>query len=114
MVVPMSTKKLPNADLTQAARDLMARLTELGDPARAAQERAYLHSEMDFLGVSVPDSRRAIKEMLRTLPGLDRSQALVLADLLWREPVFEGRRSATEVLVLRSSLLTPADFPAIE
>ena len=110
----MSTKKITKTDLAQAAQDLMSRLAHLGTPERAAQERAYLHSDMDFLGVSVPDSRRAIKDMLRTLPGLDGAQTLALADLLWREPVFEGRRAASEVLVLRSALLTPADLPAVE
>jgi 3-methyladenine DNA glycosylase AlkD len=92
----------------------MARLAFLGSPERAEQERAYLHSDMRHLGVTVPDLRRAVKETLRALPGLDGAQAIALAESLWREPVFEGRRAAAEMLALRSSLLVPADLAAIE
>jgi 3-methyladenine DNA glycosylase AlkD len=101
-------------ELDQAARALTVRLAESGSPERGEQEKAYLHSDMAFLGVTVPESRRAVKEMLAELPGLDGAGALALAGLLWREPVFEGRRCAAEVLMLRSALLVPGDLAAVE
>lgn len=105
----------PSTDeLNRAAQALTARLAEAGSPERGQQEKAYLHSDLDFLGVTVPESRRAVKAMLTALPGLDGPGLLALARILWREKAFEGRRCAAEVLALRSSLLVPDDLAAVE
>ena len=101
-------------DLTRAARALMDRLAGIGSTERGEQERAYLHSDMTFLGVTVPETRRAVKGTLAALPGLDGAGAVALAGILWAEPVFEGRRCAAEVLTLRSALLGPEDLGAVE
>ena len=101
-------------DLDRAARALMDRLAGIGSAERGEQERAYLRSDMAFLGVTVPESRRAVKGMLAALPGLDGARALALAGILWTEPVFEGRRCAAELLALRSPLLGPDDLAAVE
>ncbi|HEV2635544.1 MAG TPA: DNA alkylation repair protein [Actinocrinis sp.] len=100
--------------LGHAAKSLMAGLAEFGSAERGEQERAYLRSDMAFLGVTVPESRRVVKGTLSMLPGLDGASLIALADLLWREPMFEGRRCAVELLMLRSALLGPDDLGAAE
>jgi 3-methyladenine DNA glycosylase AlkD len=101
-------------DLDRVARALMDRLAGLGSAERGEQERAYLRSDMTFLGVTVRETRRAVKGMLAALSGLDGAGAVALAGMLWAEPVFEGRRCAAEVLTLRSSLLGPDDLGVVE
>src|SRR5436305_5374 len=53
---------------------LTERLRPLGDPARAAKERAYLKSALDFWGVSVPSVRRVAQAWVREHPELTRAQ----------------------------------------
>ena len=97
-----------------AAR-LEARLREDARPDRAEQERAYLKSNLEFLGCTVWQIRTAVKEMLSGPAGeLDHDRLVALADVLWREPMFERRMAAVVLLDRRSGLLSPADLPLIE
>jgi 3-methyladenine DNA glycosylase AlkD len=97
------------------ANELEARLRVLGTPERAAQERAYLKSSLDFLGVTVPAGRVAIKAFLRDHPELDtRAEVLALVDALWTGTVFERRRAAVEVLSLRVGILELRDLAVVE
>ena len=91
---------------------LRARLAELGEPERAAGEKAYLKSELTFVGVRVPDVRREVKAVLRA--GFTHDQLLALADELWSRPVHEHRLAAIELLHQSPRLLGAADLPWIE
>jgi 3-methyladenine DNA glycosylase AlkD len=103
----MNTKALAN--------ELEAQLRELGTPERAAQERAYLKSSLEFLGVSVPAGRKAVKGFLRSNPELaERSAVLSLVEQLWSGPLFERRRAAVEILSLRVDVLTLDDLDLVE
>jgi hypothetical protein len=44
-----------------AAAALTEALRPLGSAERAAQEKRYLKSDLEFIGVAVPDLRRAVK-----------------------------------------------------
>lgn len=48
-------------DAEAAAATLTEALRPLGTPGRAAQEKRYLKSDLEFLGVGVPDLRRTVK-----------------------------------------------------
>ena len=91
-------------DPEAAARAVADSLRALGTPERAAGEKAYLKSDLDFLGVSVPGIRQAVTETARSHPGLPRDSALAWARALWREPVHERRTAAIEVLTRVSAL----------
>ncbi|HXL92769.1 MAG TPA: DNA alkylation repair protein [Streptosporangiaceae bacterium] len=98
----------------EAAQEVAAALRPLGTPERAAQEKRYLKSDLEFWGVSVPDIRRVVTAAVRRHPGLSRDEAVALALELWRQPVHERRTAAVEVLRLQAALLEPADLATIE
>jgi 3-methyladenine DNA glycosylase AlkD len=52
-----------------AAAAIVAALRPLGDPERAAQEKRYLKSELDFLGVPLPVIRRVVVAAAAAGPG---------------------------------------------
>jgi 3-methyladenine DNA glycosylase AlkD len=94
-----------------AAEDLEARLGELGDPARAAQEKRYLKSDLRHLGVALPVLREVATS---AAAGLDREQTLALVAELWQAPVHEHRMAAVEILILGTPLLRADDLAVAE
>jgi 3-methyladenine DNA glycosylase AlkD len=94
-----------------AADDLEARLEELADPARAAQEKRYLKSDLHHLGVALPVLRRVA---VTAAAGLDREQTLALVAELWQAPVHERRMAAVEILILGTPLLRADDLAVAE
>jgi 3-methyladenine DNA glycosylase AlkD len=89
-------------------------LAPFADATRAEQERAYLKSDRTFLGVSVPDSRKVVRQYLRDRAIDAHDDVVALALEWWDGPVFEGRRAAVEALAARVGLLGAADLPLIE
>jgi 3-methyladenine DNA glycosylase AlkD len=82
-------------------------------PERAAAERAYLKSELDHYGTSVPGTRAAVSEAVRGL-ALYHHAVVGIAELLWAEPVHERRAAAAELLEQQVVLLDAADLPLLE
>ncbi len=80
------------------ADDLVQRLAVHADPRRAESERAYLKSQRDFLGVSVPASRRVVRAFVREHEPFTLAQLMEFVDSLWEGPFFECRRAVVEVL----------------
>jgi 3-methyladenine DNA glycosylase AlkD len=109
-------------DADAAAGALAGTLRSLGTAERAEQEKRYLKSELEFFGVTVPVMRRAVKAAVREQVAaagqrgvrLDRETAVAWALALWREPVFERRSAAVEVLRLGAGSLTAGDLVTIE
>ena len=106
------TRQAFDAD-TAAARVVEA-MRPLASATRAVQEKRYLKSDLDFLGVGVPGIRKVVTEAARSYDGLDRESALAWARALWREPVHERRMAAIEVLRRYVRILQPADLPLVE
>jgi DNA alkylation repair enzyme len=79
-----------------AVGEIEARLAALGDPGRAEQEKRYLKSDLRHLGVGMPAIRTIA---VAAAAGLDRPDALALAEELWAPPVHERRMAALEVLI---------------
>ena len=99
----------------EAALALAAALRSLGTPERAAQEKRYLKSDLDFLGVTVPDMRRAVRAAAgQYAADLDREAFVAWAVALWREPVHERRMAAVEVLTLAVRRLGAPDLATVE
>jgi 3-methyladenine DNA glycosylase AlkD len=99
----------------EAARALTAALRLLGTPERAAREKRYLKSDLDFLGVTVPDIRRAVRTAARLYAAdLDREASVAWAVALWHEPVHERRMAAVEVLRLAVPRLGARDLGTVE
>jgi 3-methyladenine DNA glycosylase AlkD len=100
------------------ADQLEAELRALGTAERAAQEKRYLKSDLEHLGVTVPALRKVVVAFLRVLlraqPDFAHDDALELARTLWKKPIHERRAAAVEVLEFCKNLLRPEDIDLIE
>jgi 3-methyladenine DNA glycosylase AlkD len=95
------------------AAELLGQLTALGTPQRAVGEKAYLKSELQFVGTGVPAMRATTKAWLKTHAGLVHDDLFAMADALWAHPVHECRMAAIELLVARPQLVSLLDVPWI-
>jgi hypothetical protein len=89
-------------------------MAPLASAGRAAQAKAYLKSDLDFLGVSVPGIRQAVTAEARRWPELGRAGVLAWAPALWDAPVHERRTAAIEVLRWYVARLEPVDLALVE
>lgn len=97
-----------------ATADLEARLAARARPERAAKEAAYLKSDLQHVGVPVPDVRRVVRDLARELGPLANGDLVALAAALWERPVHECRLAAVELLVLCAEQLRPGDVVLLE
>lgn len=97
-----------------AALAVTEALRAVGTAERAAQEKRYLKSELEFLGVTVPEMRRVVTGAVRGYPGLDAAGMVAWAVALWGEPVHERRMAAVEILTLGGPRLGAADLAVAE
>ena len=93
--------------------DFERELRASADPERARNEKAYLKSDLEFIGVAFFEVGRRIKALMREHP-IERDETLALAEDLWRPPIFELRAAAVEVLSRREKTLSAADLPFLE
>jgi 3-methyladenine DNA glycosylase AlkD len=103
--------KPSSADL---ARGLAAELARHRNPKRAATEKAYLKSDLEFLGVDLPTQRALVRKVKRRFPDLDRSALLRVVGQLWRTPTFETRLTAVLLLEAFEAVLLPPDMLLLE
>jgi 3-methyladenine DNA glycosylase AlkD len=108
-----------NRAMSKLAGEIDDQLRAEADSDRATGEKAYLKSDRDFLGVSVPGVRKIIKQTLKAHGALDHDETATLADGLWsgegvESHFFEHRRAAVEVMTARSDVLTVDDLPFVE
>lgn len=96
------------------ADELEDRLRAVARPERADGERRYLKSDLDHLGVSVPEIRKAAKTVRRDRPDLTHDELVTLVEALWAPPVHERRMLAAEVLDLANTALSANDSPLLE
>jgi 3-methyladenine DNA glycosylase AlkD len=111
--VPSATIALMAGAVTRLAAEIEATLRVAGTPERAAQEKRYLKSDLQFLGASVWEIRRAVKVVLDR-ESLDHDRLVALVRELWREPMHERRMAAVAALDLRESQLGTADLALVE
>jgi len=77
-------------------------------------EKAYLKSDLSFLGVRLPAMRQLVNTIRRRPPALDRDALLQLVRTLWSRSVFELRMVAVLLLEAFGPLLRPADIRLLE
>ncbi|GAA3227262.1 DNA alkylation repair protein [Actinocorallia longicatena] len=83
----------------------------VASPERAVGEKAYLKSELEHLGVPVPEIRKITRV---AVAGLGREEALALAAELWPPGIHELRMAAIETLVRHVGLLRFEDLAVAE
>jgi 3-methyladenine DNA glycosylase AlkD len=93
---------------------LEAELRAAATAERAVAEKAYLKSDLTFLGAPVPATQRAVGRLVKQLGVLDPVTVRDLAEELWREPVHERRLAAAFLLVHAAPVLSAHDAPLLE
>jgi 3-methyladenine DNA glycosylase AlkD len=113
--VPSSAGPGPDArNAASLAATIEQRLREAGDPARAAAERAYLKSSMEFAGVRLPIVRGIVRALLPRRRALARDTLLAVVTELWARPLFECRLATSILLGDHAEALIPADAALVE
>ena len=97
-----------------AAEEIEARLRAVATPERAAREKRYLKSELDFLGATMPQVRAAVKEVARAQPDLTHDELVTLVLALWTKPIHERRMASVLLLGRFVELLESGDMALIE
>lgn len=98
----------------KSAMEIEQRLRAVGTPERAEGEKRYLKSDLDFLGASVGDIRRAVATFVRDHPELTHDELLDLVETLWAVPIHERRMAAAVLPESYVQLLSPHDLVFIE
>jgi 3-methyladenine DNA glycosylase AlkD len=104
---------VPRRSARLLADELEARLREHADPRRAVAERAYLKSELEFIGAGTP----AVRARVRTFASeheMDHAALVALVRTLWQRPLHEARAAAIELLGRHEQLLVAQDLALIE
>ncbi|MGA2036869.1 MAG: DNA alkylation repair protein [Acidimicrobiales bacterium] len=101
-------------DIQRLVRHLDQELRSLGTPERAQHEKAYLKSELEHYGVSVPAVRAVAKKVASKYPALNHEELIELVNALWATPVHERRMITVELLDLHGDLLEPSDTAVLE
>ncbi|MDP9467308.1 MAG: DNA alkylation repair protein [Chloroflexota bacterium] len=99
---------------TELADLLTDELRAVARPERAIQEKAYLKSDLEFLGASVWEIRRVVKAFVKGAAPLSHDRLVALTEALWAQPIHERRMAAVVILGLHPRLLGPADLPLLE
>jgi 3-methyladenine DNA glycosylase AlkD len=99
---------------TAEADVLTAELRAAGQPGRAASEKAYLKSDLDFFGIGVPAARAIVRAWCRARPDLGHDELTAVVAALWCRPHYECRMAAQMLLIQNPALLGPADVPQFE
>ncbi len=108
-----STKARPaRAAAIAAAIDLELRPHR--NPARAPAEKAYLKSDLEFLGVGLPVMRRTVRAVKEEHGELNRQGLLRLVRVLWKTPLFERRMMVVLLLEAFQPLLLRTDIALLE
>src|ERR1700736_4060782 len=110
---PSSTKARPARPAAIAAA-IDVELRRHRNPARAPAEKAYLKSDLEFLGVGLPAMRQTVRAIKRQHGGLDHQGLVALVRILWSRPLFERRMMAVLLLEAFEPLLRPADMRLLE
>ena len=100
-------------DVVGLAARIDAELRLRARPERAAAEKAYLKSELEHYGTSMPAIRAAVLGVLGRGPR-PHDQVVALVEELWRLPVHERRAAAVEVLEAHGDALRASDAALLE
>jgi 3-methyladenine DNA glycosylase AlkD len=100
-------------DVSGLVSAIDAALQEQAVPERAAGEKAYLKSDLDHYGTSVPAIRTVVTALTRRR-GLSHGDVIAVSEELWAAPVHERRAAAAELLEQQVGLLRATDIAVLE
>jgi 3-methyladenine DNA glycosylase AlkD len=94
--------------------ELESGLRALGDEDRAVGAKAYLKSDLEFIGVAAKPLRATARSFLGNHPEIDRQALVDLVRALWRRPVFDLKAVAVALLERRTGDLLIGDLDLVE
>src|SRR6202022_3337892 len=109
-----SSTEAPMPRPAAIATAIAAELTSHRNPARAPAEKAYLKSDLEFLGVGLPAMRQVVRAVKRQHGGRNHRGLLALGRIVWSPPLFGRRMVAVLLLEAFEPLLRPADIRLLE
>jgi 3-methyladenine DNA glycosylase AlkD len=89
-------------------------LRSVGNGERAVGAKAYLKSDLEFIGVAAKPLRGVARSFLADHPEIDRKTLLGLVQALWQRPVFELKAVAVALLERRKRDLVTKDLVLVE
>lgn len=95
-------------------RELERDLRAVGDEERSRGAKAYLKSDLEFIGVTAKPLRKVALDFLDRHPGFDGAWLKELAVVLWQQPVFELKAVAVALFERNVQLLEVADLELVE
>lgn len=95
------------------ADELEKRIRAHADPERAANERRYLKSDLDFLGTGLPAIRAEVRAFERE-HRIDHDLLVALVRALWAQPLHERHMAAALLLDRHTKLLESSDITLLE
>ncbi len=105
---------MPEQATVEMIAELEGELRLIGDAERAAGAKAYLKSDIEFIGVAAKPLRAIAAAFLADHPETDHDRLLELVRGLWERPVFELRAVAVALLERRTKHLEIDDLELVE
>lgn len=97
-----------------AYKYIQNKLNDIADKRRAEGEKKYLKSPWKFYGVSTPDRRRIVTELINKFPDLSKDDLLSLVQKLWNGNWHEEKSIAIILLTINVEVLNRDDLMLIE
>ncbi len=94
--------------------ELERKLRDVGDRDRAAGAKAYLKSDLEFIGVAAKPLRAAARDFLADHLDLGHDALVDLVRALWNRPVYELKAVAVALLELRTRNLDVSDLELVQ
>ncbi len=105
---------MPDLQTALLVEELEHNLRAVGDEGRAVGAKAYLKSDLEFIGVAAKPLRAVARAILADHPEIDRQALVELVLALWQRPVFELKAVAVALLERRSGDLVTGDLGVVE
>jgi 3-methyladenine DNA glycosylase AlkD len=103
----------PALNVAREVRETRAALAAVGSADRAVNEKAYLKSELVFLGSDMPAIRKIAKALIVRVRAADEASVRPLVVALWGTGVHELRAVAMFVLEANEAALGARDIPLV-
>ncbi len=101
-------------DAVREADAIERGLRAVAAPERAAGEKRYLKSDLDFLGATVWEIRGVVTDYSKDHPEIDHDRLFAIVEELWSKPIHERRMAAVFMLEFHPDLVGPRDLKRIE
>jgi len=105
---------MPNAakpKVERFERDVMAALKPLKNAERAAGARAYMRNRFVYIGISTPERRAAVGELIRGFKPATAEELRAAAEGLWAMREREYQYVAADLLIKYQAALSLDDLP---